>query len=86
MNYFRIVGEGSQSPHPIEKIATTAVQAQAECSALRRQCGRYGRVEVWGKNGRRVTPERLQNLALAERAGAANDTAAEPAEATPSQP
>ena len=67
MDYFRIVGEGSQSAQPIEKVVTTATQAQSEVSSLRRLCGRYGKVEVWGKNGRRVTPERLQNLALAER-------------------
>jgi hypothetical protein len=67
MDYFRIVGEGAQSPHPIEKVVTSAIEAQAESSALRRLCGRYGRVEVWNKQGRRVTPERLQNLAIAER-------------------
>ena len=52
MDYFRIVGEGAQSPHPIEKVVTSAIEAQAESSALRRLCGRYGRVEVWNKQGR----------------------------------
>jgi hypothetical protein len=64
--YFRVVGEGAQSPEPIETVVSTASAAQAECGRLRRICGRYGRVEVWGKDGRRITPERLQNLALAE--------------------
>jgi hypothetical protein len=75
LNYFRVVGEGAQSPEPIEKVVHSATDALAECSRLRRICGRYGRVDVWGKDGRRITPERLQNLSSVEQEGAAQSGA-----------
>ena len=66
MAYFRIVGVGAQAPEPIERIALTAAAAEVECSNLQRLCGRYGRVEVSGKNGRAISLERLRRLAQSE--------------------
>ena len=64
--YFRITGVGAQAPGPIEKIALTAAAAEIERSNLQRLCGRSGRVEVSGKDGRTISPERLRRLAQDE--------------------
>ncbi len=66
--YFRIVGTGAQAPEPIEKVASTAVRAEAERSTLQRLCGRHGTVEVSGKNGRLIGPKKLRRLAQDEAA------------------
>lgn len=68
MDYFRIVGIGAQAPEPIEKVAFSAVGAEAERSTLQRLCGKHGKVEVSGKDGRLITPERLRRLAQDEAA------------------
>ena len=66
MAYFRIVGVGAQASGPIERIALTAVAAEVERNSLQRLCGRYGRVEVSGKDGRTISLERLRRLAQDE--------------------
>ena len=66
MGYFRIVGIGAQASGPIEKIVTTAAAAEVERSNLQRLCGRHGTVEVSGKGGRTISPERLRRLAQDE--------------------
>ena len=68
MGYFRIVGVGAQAPEPIEKVAFSAVGAEAERSTLQRLCGKHGKVEVLGKDGRSIAPERLWRLAQDEAA------------------
>ena len=60
---------GSQASAPIERIADTAIAAEAEFMALHRLCGRYGKVEIWTEN-RLMSPLKLQALALRERASA----------------
>lgn len=66
MAYSRIVGAGAQAPGPNEKIALTAAAAKVERSSLQRLCGKYGRVEVSGKDRRTISPERLQRPAQDE--------------------
>jgi len=68
MGFFRITGVGAQAPEPIEKVAFSAVGAEAECSTLQRLCGKHGKVEISGKDGRSITPERLRRLAQDEAA------------------
>ena len=68
MDYFRLVAEGSQLAQPIEKIVATAAEAEAQSDALRRQCGKFGKVEVWGRDGRIISPERLHVLVQQEAA------------------
>jgi hypothetical protein len=67
MNYFLVIGVGPQAPAPIEHVATTAIEAEAHCSRLRRLCGKAGKVEVWAKDGRKISPDRLDSLVRAER-------------------
>ena len=66
MGYFRIVGVGAQAPEPIERVAVTATKAEVERTTLQRLCGRHGKVEILGKDGRVISPERLQRLAQGE--------------------
>ena len=65
MAHVRIVGVGAQAPAPIEEIALTAA-AEVERSNLQRLCGRHGKVEVSGKDGRMISPEPLRRLAQDE--------------------
>ncbi len=67
MDYFLVIGDGPQAREPIEHVATTAVEAELHCSRLRRLCGKAGKVEVWGKNGRKISPERLDSLVRMEK-------------------
>ena len=66
MGYFRIVGVGAQAPGPIEKIASSAVEAEVERSTLQRLCGKHGEVKVSGRDGRAITPDKLRRLARDE--------------------
>lgn len=66
MGHFRIVGIGAQASEPIEKVALNAVGAEAERSILQRLCGKQGKVEVSGRDGRSISPERLRRLAYDE--------------------
>ncbi len=68
MGLFRITGVGAQAPGPIEKVAFSAVGAEAERSTLQRLCGKHGKVEISGRDGRSITPERLRRLAQNEAA------------------
>lgn len=67
MTYYRVVGEGSQASEPIEHIVSTATEAKFHCNALRRICGKLGKVEVWTRNGRKISPGRLEKLAEIEK-------------------
>jgi hypothetical protein len=66
MNYFLVIGTGSQASGPIEHVAVTAIEAKLHCSMLRRLCGKAGNVEVWAKDGRKISPDRLDSLVRAE--------------------
>ena len=66
MDYFLVIGEGPQASGPLEHLAVTAVEAALECSKFRRLCGKIGKVEVWTKEGRKISPERLERLVQAE--------------------
>ncbi len=66
MVVFRIIGVGSQSSKPVERIADTAIAAEAEFMALSRLCGKYGNVEIWAKN-RLISPLTLQALVYKEK-------------------
>lgn len=66
MGYFRIVGIGAQASEPIEKIVATASEAEFQRMMLQRLCGKFGKVEVLGKHGRAIRPERLQQLVREE--------------------
>ena len=70
MGFFRVTGVGAQAqaPEPIEKITFSAVGAEAERSTLQRLCGKHGKVEISGRNGRSITRERLRRLAQDEAA------------------
>ena len=78
MAYFRVVGSGAQAPEPIEKLAATALEAEAQHNLLRRLCGRSGKVQVWGKTGREISPETLRRLAQEEQAASLQPSAAAP--------
>ena len=67
MNYFLVIGMGPQASGPIEHAAATAIEANLQCSRLRRLCGKAGKVEVWAKDGRKISPDRLDSLAQAEK-------------------
>ena len=73
MSYFRIVGVGAQAPEPIEKVVSTAIGAEAERCTLQRLCGKHGKVEVSGKDGRTISPERLWRLAQDEAVSGCDD-------------
>jgi hypothetical protein len=75
MAYFRIVGVGAQAPGPVERIALTAAAAEVERSNLQRLCGRYGTVEVSGKDGRTISLERLRRLAQDDAVPGCGDSA-----------
>lgn len=66
MAVFRIVGVGPQASEPIEKIVSTALEAQSESIRLRRLCGRYGIVEIWAEN-RLISANRIDVLAQLEK-------------------
>jgi hypothetical protein len=66
MGYYRIVGIGTQASEPIEKIVATALEAESKRNALQRLCGKYGKVEVCGKDGRVIGPDRLRRMAHEE--------------------
>ena len=72
MGYYRVVGSGSQVPEPMEQIAVTATEADLYSTKFRRLCGRYGLVEVWKKNGRRISLQTLSLLAQREKAETAD--------------
>ena len=55
------------SSDPIERTATTAIEAETHLHALTRLCGRNARIEMWGPTGKPMTDERLKTLATAER-------------------
>lgn len=76
MDYFRIIGSGAQEAEPIEKVFHTAAEAALQHNMLRRVCGRYGVVEVWGKNGRKISLNRLEALARQEQVAAEPPTGA----------
>ena len=69
MGYYRVVGVGTQASAPIEHVVSTATEAEQRSVLLRRLCGQLGTVEVWLKNGRKVSSEQIQRLARAERSG-----------------
>ena len=73
MGYFRIVGVGAQAPAPIERVAVTATKAEVERTTLQRLCGRHGKVEVSGKDGRLISPEKLWRLAQDEAVSGSDD-------------
>ena len=62
VGYFRVVGVGAQASEPIEKIVATASEAEFQRMTLERLCGKSGKVEVLGKNGRPIGPDKLQRL------------------------
>jgi len=66
VGYFRIVGVGAQASEPIEKIVATASEAEFQRMTLQRLCGRRRVVEVSGKNGRVIGPDKLRRLAQEE--------------------
>jgi hypothetical protein len=68
VDYCLIIGVGPQAPEPIEHVATTAIEAEAHPTRLRRLCGKSGKVEVWAKDGRKISPDRLDSLVRAEKA------------------
>ena len=68
MGYFRISGEGPNASGRSEKIVTTALEAEVQMHAMSRLCGRLGKVEVLGKDGRVISPDRLASMARAEEA------------------
>jgi hypothetical protein len=84
-NGFTIIGQGPQASGAIEVRAATAVEAERQRDTLRRQCGRYGTVEVW-RAGKLLSFDRLQSMANAERntAPTAAATAAPTAAEAPS--
>jgi hypothetical protein len=96
-NGFTIIGQGPQAAGAIEVRAETAVEAERQRDTLRRQCGRYGTVEVW-RAGKMLSFDRLQSLANAERTASpqathahathahASDTQASDTQATDKQP
>lgn len=67
MDYFRVVGDSPHTSEPMEKVVSTAVEAEIQSSAFRRLCGKSGKVEVWGKNGRLISPDLLNSMARDER-------------------
>lgn len=52
MACFRIAGAGEQAPGPVEKTALAAAAAEVERGSLQRLCGKHGRVEASGEDGR----------------------------------
>ena len=66
MSRYRIVGTGAQASEPMEKIVTTASEADFQRMTFQRLCGKSGTVEVFGKDGRAIRPDRLQQLAREE--------------------
>ena len=68
MGYYRVVGSGSQVSEPMEEIVVTATEADYCSMRFRRLCGRTGIVEVWKKNGRRISLQTLSLLAKKEKA------------------
>lgn len=74
MAYYLVVGVGPQTAQPIEHEVATAVDADLHCETLRRLCGRLGTVEVWTKDGRKVSRDKLASLVRNERCAAAKST------------
>ena len=66
MGYFKIEATGAQASGLIEKIVSTARDAEFERNALQRLCGKYGKVDVSGKDGRAISPDTLRRLAQDE--------------------
>lgn len=66
MDYFRIEGVGTQASEPIEKVVSTAREAETERNSLQRLCGKHGKVGVSGKDGRAISSNKLRRLARAE--------------------
>ena len=62
MSYYRIVGIGAQVSEPIEKIVATASEAEFQRMTMQRLCGKYGVVDVFGRNGRVIGYDTLQRL------------------------
>jgi len=72
VGYFRIVGVGAQASEPIEKIVTTASEAEFERMTFQRLCGKHGVVEVLRRNGRAIGYDALQRLIREEKTGKIN--------------
>ena len=68
MGYFRIVGISAQTPEPVERIVTSALEADLQRMMIQRSCGKSGKVEVFGKDGRAITTHTLQRLIREEKA------------------
>jgi hypothetical protein len=50
----------------MERIVSTALDAEKQFHALSRICGRSGGVAIYGRGGQTVTLERISKLARAE--------------------
>jgi len=72
VGYFRIVGVGAQASEPIEKIVATASEAEFQRMTLQRLCGKFGKVDVLGENGRPIGPDKLQRLIREEKTAKIN--------------
>jgi len=64
--YFRVTGIGPSSSEPIDRIASTAIEAEKQFHAVLRICGRAGSVEIYGLGGRTISREKIRTLARAE--------------------
>ena len=66
-SYYRVVGTGSQVSEPMEKVVITASEAAFFSAEFRRLCGRHGTVDVWRKDGRRISPQMLDSMVQKEK-------------------
>jgi hypothetical protein len=66
-NVYRIFGNGAHAAQPMEAIVSSAIEAEAKFEMFRRLCGKFGSVEIVGKQGRPITRTRLASFARAER-------------------
>jgi hypothetical protein len=64
--YFRITGMGPGASEPMERIVSTALEAEKQFHTLSRICGRSGGVAIYGRGGQAMTLERVSKLARNE--------------------